>query len=299
MNAKSASLDQIERWMQSVLMHAGDVAEAIASPEATRHIAISSVEDLESVVLPSQALDSSSRLEIYIDAYFERLLECLGQEFQATKGALGDENFNAVAFGYLRREPSQSYTLNALGAAFPNYLAESRLHERAAPADATPTWGEFVVELAAFERLLRDVFDGPGSEGGEVLDSRQLAAIPGDAWERLRLLPAPCLRLVQFAHPVHLFWQGWKDSGAATMPAPSRTYLAINRRAYAVERRVLSHPQFVMLERLLEGRSLSEAIAATAPQAGPLEPRLEDCLRAWFASWVAERFFVGVEHAER
>lgn len=298
MNAKSASLDQIERWMQSVLMHAGDVAEAIASPEATQHIAISSVEDLRNVVLPSKALDSSSRLEIYIDAYFERLLECLGQEFQATRGALGDENFNAVAFGFLRQKPSHSYTLNDLGAAFPNYLAETRLHERAAPADATPTWGEFVVELAAFERLLRDVFDGPGSEGGEALDSSHLAAIPADARGRLRLLGAPCLRLVQFTHPVHLFWQSWKDAGAATAPTPSRTYLAINRRAYAVGRHELSHPQFVLLERLLKGQSLSEAIAATASQAGALEPRLEDCLQAWFASWVAERFFVGFEHAE-
>jgi hypothetical protein len=298
MNANSASLDQIERWMQSVLMHAGDVAEAIASAEAAQHIPMSSLDDLPSVVLPSKSLDSSSRLEIYIDAYFERLLECLGQEFQATRAALGDENFNAVAFGYLRREPSHSYTLNDLGVAFPSYLGETRLHERAAPVDATATWSEFVVELAAFERLLRDVFDGPGSEGAEVLNPSHLAAIPIDAWGRLCLLPAPCLRLVQFAHPVQLFWQRWKDTEAATALAPSRTYLAINRRDYAVQRHELSHSQFVLLERLLDGQTLSEAIEATASQTSTLEPRLEDCLQAWFASWVAERFFLGVKHAE-
>jgi hypothetical protein len=299
MNVKSASLDQIERWMQSVLMYGGEVTEAILSPEASQHIAISSVEELSSVVLPSNALDSSSRLEIYIDAYFERLLECLGQEFQATRAALGGENFNAVAFGYLRREPSHSYTLIDLGASFPSYLIETRLHERAAPVDATPTWGEFIVELASFERTLRDVFDGPGSEGGEVLGSNQLAAIPVDDWGRLRLLPAPCLRLVQFNHPVHRFWQDWKDAGAVAPPAPCRTHLAINRRAYSVERHELSHLQFALLERLLERQPLSEAIAATALQADAIEPRLEDSLQAWFARWIGERFFVGVEHADR
>lgn len=297
MNGKPASLDQIERWMQSVLMHSGDVAEAITSPEARQHIAISSIEDLPSVVLPSKALDSSSRLEIYIDAYFERLLECLGQEFQATRAVLGDENFNAVAFGYLRREPSHSYTLNDLGAAFPNYLGETRLHERVASAQATPTWNGFVVELAAFERLLRDVFDGPGSEGGEVLGFSDLAAIPSDDWGRLRLLPAPCLRLAQFTHPVHIFWQSWKDTGATTVPGPRRTYLVINRRDYAVQRQELSHSQFVLLERLFEGQTLSEAIQATALQTSLVEPRLEDCLQAWFAGWVAERFFAGIRHA--
>lgn len=299
MNAKSASLDQIERWMQSVLMHGGEVAEAISSPEASQHIAISSVEELSSVVLPSNAQDSSSRLEIYIDAYFERLLECLGQEFQATRAALGEESFNAVAFGYLRREPSRSYTLNDLGASFSNYLAEARLHERAAPVDASPTWGEFIVELAAFERVLRDVFDGPGSEGGEILDSNHLAAVPVDAWGHLRLVPAPCLRLVQFDHPVHRFWQDWKDAGAVAPPAPCRTYLAINRRAYSVERHELSLLQFALLERLLEGQTLSQAIAAAALQSDGNEPRLEDSLQAWFARWVGERFFVGVEHADR
>jgi len=299
MNAKSASLDQIERWMQSVLLSGGEVAEAIASPEASKHIVISSTAELSSVVLPSQSLDSSSRLEIYIDAYFERLLECLGQEFQATRAALGDENFNAVAFGYLRWNPSRSYTLNDLGASFPKYLGETRLHERDAPVDATPSWGEFIVELATFERLLRDVFDGPGIEGRDGLDSTLLAAVPAEAWGRVRLVPAPCLRLGQFNHPVHRFWQNWKDTGSAAVPSPALTYLAVHRRDYAVERHEVSSSQFALLERLLSGQTLNEAIEATASQAGALALPLEDCLRAWFANWIAVQFFVGIEQADR
>jgi hypothetical protein len=285
--------------MQSVLMYGGEVAEAIASAEASQHLAISSVDDLSNVVLPSNALDSSSRLEIYIDAYFERLLECLGQEFQATRAALGDENFNAVAFGYLRREPSRSYTLNELGATFPSYLSETRLHERAAPVDAARSWGEFIVELAAFERVLRDVFDGPGSENIETMEFSHLAAQLADSAGQLRLLPAPSLRLVQFDHHVHRFWQDWKDSGAVVVPPPAPAYLAISRRDFAVQRHELSALQFELLARLLEGQSLSDAIEATAVQSGALESLLADSLQAWFADWIVERFFVGIERLDR
>jgi hypothetical protein len=297
MNAKPASLDQIERWMQSVMMHGGEVSEAIGSPEATRHIEIASVDELPSVIVPSTALDSSSRLEIYIDAYFERLLECLGQEFQATRGVLGDETFNALAFGYLRREPSHSYTLNTLGTMFPNYLRETRLHEHAVPDEAPQTWGDFIVELATFERVLLDVFDGPGSENCEVLDAGQLQSVSRDDWGQLRLLPAPCLRLTQFEHPVHFFWQNWKDTAATSVPAPNRSYLAINRRNYNVEHHELTHVQFVLLEQLLGGETLSDAIDLTLLQAPKFEPRLEDALQTWFGSWGAKRFFVGLRHA--
>ena len=38
MSARPANLDQIERWMQSVLLHPGGVEEALTSDEACRHL---------------------------------------------------------------------------------------------------------------------------------------------------------------------------------------------------------------------------------------------------------------------
>ena len=52
----------------------------------------------------------------------------LREEFTATRYAVGDELFDALAFGYLQHYPSRSYTLNTLGEQFPKFLAESRLH---------------------------------------------------------------------------------------------------------------------------------------------------------------------------
>ena len=210
MSARQANLAQIQRWMQSVIRHPGGVSEALDSPQSREHLDVGPAE-LESVVRRSQAMTSAERLEIYVNAYHERLLECLREEFPATRHALGPELFEALAFGYLQKHPSQSYTLGQLGTQFPSYLAESRLHAQAAPADAPPTWPGFVIELATLERSLRDVFDGPGTEKCVPLDPRQLAelAAGGD----VRLVAAPCLRLQQFDHPVDAYWAVAKDGG--------------------------------------------------------------------------------------
>jgi hypothetical protein len=296
MNDKRPSLDQIERWMQSVIMHPGGVAEAVESPEARRHLDVG-LANLESVICRSQALEASARLEIYVDAYYERLLECLSEEFTATRRALSDELFHAVAFGYLRNYPSRSYTLNLLGANFPKYLAESRLHERATPPEAGATWGEFIVELATFERLLRDVFDGPGSEGCEGLDLAELSSIPPENWHQLRLKPAECLRIARFEHAVHEYWAAIRNDGQPDAIRARPALLAINRRDYVVERHELAPPQFMLLEQLMHGQSLAQAIALLVASAGMDAKELERALREWFAVWTSQRFFIGLERA--
>ena len=78
------------------------------------------------IVTRSQSLTSTERLQIYANAYFARLFECLHEEFPALLHALGEETFDAFAFGYLQQYPSRSYTLAELGRNFAAYLAEVR-----------------------------------------------------------------------------------------------------------------------------------------------------------------------------
>ncbi len=118
-------LDRIQRWMQSVLMHPGGVAEGVASAAAREHLEIGP-EEIEQVVTPSRALTAMDRLSIYGNAYYARLLECMRDEFPVLAHALGEELFDAFAVGYLQKYPSRSYTLNDLATSFPRYLAETR-----------------------------------------------------------------------------------------------------------------------------------------------------------------------------
>jgi hypothetical protein len=289
MSASESRLEQIQRWMQSVITHRGGVTEGVGSPEARRHLDVT-LDDLESVIRRSRSLSSADRLEIYVNAYYARLMECLDEEFAVTRYALGDELFGAVSFGYLQSYPSRSYTLGQLGASFPRYLAESRLHAAAAPADAGANWPDFVIELATLERSLYEVYDGPGTERGGTLNPAELGNIPPGAWGQLRLTLAPSLRLHEFDHAVHEYWAARKDGGEPAPCGPRSTKLAINRRDYVVERCELSDAEFALLTEIARGASLAEAIAVAL--ASVAEPELvESQIGAWFARWAGEGYF--------
>jgi hypothetical protein len=298
MSAPEPRLAQVQRWMQTVIMHRGGVAEGVDSPEAREHVDVT-LSELEKVIRRSRSLSSADRLEIYVNAYYARLMECLDEEFAVTRYALGDELFGALAFGYLQHYPSQSYTLGQLGANFPRYLAESRLHADAAPAGVGPTWPEFIVELAAYERSLYEVYDGPGTEGGAALTPERLATIAPSSWDELRLIAAPSLRLERFDHPVHAYWAARKDGGEPPASPPRPTWLAVFRRDYVVEHSELSSDEFALLSAIASGASLSQAIAATMASSRPGGADLESRLGGWFARWASDGYFVGFEIAGR
>ena len=74
------NLDQIQRWMQTVIMSQGGAGAGVASASARKIIDVAP-EDVERVVTPSRALSGLERLDIYHRAYFARLLDCLREEF--------------------------------------------------------------------------------------------------------------------------------------------------------------------------------------------------------------------------
>jgi len=294
MNDKAANLEQIQRWMQSVITHPGGVSEGVNSPQARGYLDVPLAE-LETVITRSAALASQQRLEIYVDAYFERLLECLREEFTATRHAVGDDLMNALTFGYLQHCPSRSYTLNVLGAGFPNFLAATRLHAHEAPAEGSATWTEFIIELATFERLLRDVFDGPGSERIAISNFDELPGIPPEDRGWLRLVPCPSLRLARFEHPVHAYWTATKADEQPDVPAAQETFLAVHRRDYVVHRNALEPAEFELVNQLAQGKDLSAAIAAAARSQASDWQDQEGCLEKWFAEWIRAGYFVGIE----
>lgn len=289
--AAEPRLEQVQRWMQSILMHPGGVTEGVESPAAQREIDIT-LDRLPEVILPSDALSSSNRLEIYVNAYHARLMECLDEEFAVTRYAVGEELFAALSFGYLQFHPSQSYTLCDLGRGFPQFLEETRLHARGMPEGTGDTWPRFIIELATLERALYEVYDGPGTESTGSLDPARLAALAPEAWQEIRLVPAPCLRLLALEHDVSSYWGDRKEELAPVIPAAEPHWVAICRRDFVVERFTLDEPQFKLLEALSRGETLPNAIAAASAVAEVAE--LEAGLGNWFAGWMAGGFFAAL-----
>jgi hypothetical protein len=292
MSADPHNLDQLQRWMLAAITHPFGTEAGLASDAARQAIDVAP-DDVEQVVARSRALSSVERLDVYANAYYARLLECLRAEFPVLSRTVGESAFDQFSLGYLQRYPSRSYTLGRLGASFAQHLAETR-PEGDGSAEG-PGWPELLVDLARLEWAVNEVFDGPGSEKLRPVTAAQLAAVGPQRWPRARLQGAPCLRLMEFRFPVSGYFSAVRRGQTPAPPQAAPSWLALTRREYIVRRHDLTRAQFLVLGALLDGRTVEEAVAEGAPQAEGEMERYASDLRAWFADWAAEGFFVGID----
>lgn len=287
-----SDLERVQRWMLSVITHPDGIDEGADAGEARRWIDAGRGQ-LESVVTRSRKLSASERLAVYGNAYYARLLDCLGEVYPVLLRTLGEDTFHGFAFGYLQSYPSKSYTLNELGRRFPGYLRETR------PQDGDGAeWADFLIDLAELEWAIYHVFDGPGLEGGEPLQLPDFGVISPDDWLSLRFSPAPCLRLLQFAWPVNDHYSAVRTSPEAMhldFPKSRPSFLALSRRDFIVRRYPLNEAQFILLRSLSEGHTLGGSLDFLLREGFASLGELERDLAIWFRNWAAERcFFLGV-----
>lgn len=125
--------------------------------------------------------DAGHRLRIYADAWRLRLVEVLGNDFPATRAALGEDAFAGFAERYLHAHPSTHPSVRHVGRAFADWL------------QSQPGAPPGLHELARFEWLQAAAFD---AEDAPALDAEDVASLPADAWPGLRLRLHPATRLL-------------------------------------------------------------------------------------------------------
>lgn len=287
------SLDVVQRWFQAVVTHPGGIEGGAVSDEAQALIRLNRGE-LEAVVRRSKNLTAAERMSIYANAYYSRLLECLGANYPILKQTLGEEVFDSFAFEYLQQYPSRSYTLDHLGESFAKFLEETR----PAPEEGEEVgWPDFLIDLATFEWAVAKVFDGPGVEGRTLLTAESLQSIPPERFAEARLVPVPCLHVLTFRFPVNAYYTAARQTAEGEelpIPEPGEEHVALTRREFIVRRYPLTVPQQALLREILAGGTVGEAIEAAAATSDLDDEALAAELRAWFRFWVAEGFFVEV-----
>jgi hypothetical protein len=264
------------------------------SPEARQVIDVPTVQ-VEQVITRSRALTALERLEIYNRAYFARLLECLREEYPVLVHALGEDTFDEFAVDYLQKHPSRSYTLNQLGAGFPAYLAQSRADEVDLEGSAGGGWADFFIDLAVLERTFAEVFDGPGVEGQSPPKTEELCNIALERWSDVRVRPVCCLRLLRLRYPVHGYYTAVRKGRDPAVPRPRTTHLAVTRRNYVVRRYTLSRAQYALLEELVAGQPVGEAVKRAVQATRRGSKAWAARLWQWFRNWTAEGLFASVE----
>jgi hypothetical protein len=287
MQSSDRELVRIQAWMQSVIMNPLGVMDGIACAASRAHIDVSP-DEIETVIARSTHQTSIERLGIYSSAYYARLLECLRAEFPIMTQAMGAELFDEFAVQYLQQYPPHSYTLNALGASFATFLAQTRPPS----GDEDNSWLDFLVDLARLEWCFSEVFDGPGAERQRLLAPDQLQAISPEAWPAARLVATPGLRILSLEFPVHGYYQSIRDGRDVAPPDREPTWLAVSRRNYVVRHRAMTLPEATILAAVLNGATIGDSIAQCVI---PAEcESFADDLQRWFQEWTAEGFFLAV-----
>lgn len=290
----SHRLSLIQRWFQEVITCVGGAEAGISLPAARQWIELSP-DEAEKVIRRSEKLTSLERLSIYSSAYYARLLECLGGCFPVLKRALGDKLFDSFAIEYLQLYPSRSYTLDRLGEHFCAFLTETR----PSPGEGeTEDWPDFLIDLARLEWTIGRVFDGPGSESEDMLRPETLLALPAEDFADAQMKLVAGFELLKFRYPVSTYYTAARhtpaENDAPPIPEPKAERVAVFRRDFVVRRYPLSETEFILLQDLHAGATVSDAIATAAAATDMADDSFAAALQDWFRHWSREGFFSAI-----
>jgi len=258
-------------------------ARAVMTPESEADATSDAEAALRLTAGPK--LDALERLEIYRRAYHARLIECLADDYPVLQTALGADAFEVLCRAYVARHPSDSPSLNYYGRLMSGFL-------RTGAPDDTPS-RLFASDLAALEWSIVDVIHAPS---GEPLTLEGLGQVSPEAWPGARLVANTALRLQRFEYPVNAFFQQVREGGEPTVPTPEPSATVVYRSGHKVWRMDLTEPMFVVLQGLLSGEALAEALGRAEGALAGVDPvEAGQRVTHWFREWVSSGLFVGVE----
>jgi hypothetical protein len=281
------SLRDVQVWMVS----------AITGPEADAN-----AKDVARYVTAGPRLSAAERFDIYRSGYHARLFECLLDDYPVLAAMLGrldsregpdgdGECFEALCRAYVDRHPSASPNLNAFARHMASLCREVKL-------EAFPGFDGlrvFAAELAALEWALVEVLH---AETAAPLEITALQALPPEAWARARFIKNEAIRVFRFEYPVNaVFIANRIDEIVPEVPAPSPNAVAVYRKEMQLWRMDLTPAMLGVLEPLLAGKTLGEALEAIEADATDPEILAQTGanLMVWFREWVDAGFFTSIE----
>jgi hypothetical protein len=185
--------------------------------------------EVRTIRVPEGA-DAGERLSIYARGYTDRLLACLRAEYPAVRALLGDALFERFATAYLGARPPRHPSLFMLGEGFADHLERTRPPDDVLP-EAKRSLLQLPIDLARAERARIEALRAPGlpdEEGARALVTGFEPLLRDD----LRVMAAPCVRVVALGHDVRGFLSAVDRGEAPAVPEARPSLLAVSRVAY-------------------------------------------------------------------
>jgi hypothetical protein len=217
------SLEQLQRRFWRLITAPSGVAQAL--PEESQ--LDPDVAPLSRWISGPDEAFAQSRLDIYANMYFYRLLDVLKGDYPKILALVGETNFHNLVTDYILQYPSENPSLRYLGERFATFVKES------ARAKDWP----HLYDLALLEWSRSAVFD---LKDQTPITKEALAQFTPEQWGSLIFTAIEASALVRLSAPVGLLWSAL-DTGEP-IPALEAKPCAVLvwRRGYHVHHRPLS-----------------------------------------------------------
>jgi hypothetical protein len=214
-----------------------------------QHYVIQGDNAIVSDIITTEKVAAITRLDIYRDAYYLRLLEVLSQDYNVLHTLLGDETFFALGRNYFDKHPSQYRSVRWVGAKLASYM-------QTVPDYAAKP---FLQEMAVFEWALTESFDVVDTN---LLTLADMANIPMDAWPNMVFSLHPSVQRLNFNWNVVNMWHAIKEE-AVPVPEelPTATPWLVWRRDLEVQFCSLTPDESYLLDATFRGETFSDICA--------------------------------------
>jgi hypothetical protein len=193
----------------------------------------------------SKGNPAGKRFDVYRNNVTVSLREALETGFPATARLLGEQNFNAIATGYLRANPPSSPLMMLYGGGFPRYIS-------AVPALAKLA---YLRDVARLEYALRQSYH---AEDVPAFDPDRLASFPPELLNNARLQFAPATQVVLSQWPIHAIRAKALGETTDNPPGVAQPTL-VTRPEFDPILTPLPTDQADLLASLIAGKTLAEA----------------------------------------
>jgi hypothetical protein len=258
------------------------IGRLLAAPDGVR-AALAEEGDAEGASLAAllrgdERCAAVARLEVYANAYFQRVHDALAEDYGALAAALGPAWFHDLVTAYLMAHPPAHPSLRFAGAQLGRFL------ETDAAAAPFRRRFPFAADLARLEWALADAFDAADAE---VLGREALAAIPLPDWEALALALHPSVQVLSLDWPVHVLRESFDAGRGAARPPPARapTAVLVWRRDERVFFRTAEPVEAELLGAVRAGARFGALCEAAARAVG--EAAAPARAAGWLAAWVS------------
>ena len=230
-------------------------------------------------------MSAVERLEVYANAYFYRIRDCLIEDFNALHQALGKELFHDLVTAYLIAHPPRHPSLRFAGDRLSEFLLESPAAE---PFRRELPWAG---DLARLEWALLTAFDATDSD---AVSQEQLAAIAPEHWAELRFEFQPAFQLLTLEWPVHRCRRDWEQDGvrASRSLEPAETRVCIWRKRERVRYRTVDLQEASALMLVAAGNCFGALCERLASELGDGEAPARAA--ALLARWPTDELIAGL-----